>query len=314
MYDPDNTQFSLEYFLRITEVWTGSSEAYTQTATLQAILAQEQLLHQGGSAMWEYILRESTTGTSGVTGELATKFENPIKWIGWNRTTAAIIDSLFAARVGDPGYQWTWRELDINKGLVVGTVTDNQPDVIPKVDIYQVPEPTMYPTTQFMRMSIRGDGGTKNISQNAFYKLEPECDNPIMLDWINSAGAVEQWMFSYNQQVIERVGEGVVIERPIVQDIEFITNTKRRFPGPTVQRITMTTHGLRQDQLDALKEIKETQSLRVYLTKDGTEWIDAIVVSDFTVEYQTKNVRFDFTVIIEMPDDFNLFDALKYEF
>ncbi len=75
MSDPDNTLFSLQYHLDVTEVWSGSSESPQTTTTIQAILAEEQLLHTGGALMWEALLRESGqtfdhTGSYNTGGDL----------------------------------------------------------------------------------------------------------------------------------------------------------------------------------------------------------------------------------------------------
>ena len=55
MSDPDATLFSLQFHLEIIEVSQAGSETPIITATLQAILAKEQLLHQGGALMWSRV-------------------------------------------------------------------------------------------------------------------------------------------------------------------------------------------------------------------------------------------------------------------
>ena len=53
-----NGPFSFEYFLQVTEVWTGSSEVFQTTLTLQAIFGKKQLLHRGGALMFDNLLAE----------------------------------------------------------------------------------------------------------------------------------------------------------------------------------------------------------------------------------------------------------------
>jgi len=133
-----------------------------------------------------------------------------------------------------------------------------------------------------------------------------------MVDWVSSLGGVEQWMFSINQRAVQTVGEGVLAERAIDGDIEFITRTKQRFPGAKYQRITMVAEHLTIDQLGALAEIKDTNSLRVYLNRDGSKFIDAVTVEDFTVPFYTKDLLHTFSLTIEFPDSFNFFAAKEY--
>ncbi|MFV2015599.1 MAG: hypothetical protein ACC656_09245, partial [Candidatus Heimdallarchaeota archaeon] len=90
-----------------------------------------------------------------------------------------------------------------------------------------------------------------------------------------------------------------IFEIPIIEDIQNVSRTKQRFPGPTIQRLTLVAEQLLRDQVDALFELKETQSLRVYLRKNGARWVDAIVVDSFETVYDTENRLFTFTVVIE---------------
>ena len=74
----------------------------------------------------------------------------------------------------------------------------------------------------------------------------------------------------------------------------------------------MEANHLTLDQLNALEEIKETESLRVYLSKDGVNFIDAVVVNDFSTRHKTKDLLHRFSVTIELPDDFDFFKARLY--
>ena len=81
MSDPKEGLFSFLYSLEVLEVWGGSSESPVTTTELQAVLAKKQLLQTGGANMWEFLLRESSTGTSGVPGRFLTEFQNPLMWL-----------------------------------------------------------------------------------------------------------------------------------------------------------------------------------------------------------------------------------------
>jgi len=131
-----------------------------------------------------------------------------------------------------------------------------------------------------------------------------------MIDWISSLGGVEQHLFEGSQQIQVVSDAGIVAERPITSDIEHVTRTKQRFASTFRQRITLRAKHLTLDQLQALQEIKQTESLRVYLSKDGTHFIDGIVVTTFTTDYNNGNTLHEFVVIVELPDGF-LFEEGK---
>ena len=133
-----------------------------------------------------------------------------------------------------------------------------------------------------------------------------------MLDWINTVGGIEQHLFTISQTVDVRVDEGNMVETPVLQDYEDVVRTKRRYKAETVQRMTLTAEKLTFNQFLALREIKDTDSLRVYLNKDGSRFIDAVVVNNFQDSVVTNNDLHTFIVQIEFPDDFDFYKAKEY--
>ena len=298
--------FSREYYLEMTEKWNGGQESTVQTTLLQAVLAEKQLLKTGGANMWEYLLVEGGS----IRGQLLTRFQNPKMWRGWNRTCAALIDQEYQNRTGFSITRFRTQSYDINK-VALGSITETADrNTTPEVIIQPITFTEV--TNAFYVGCVLIGSSTVNVSVLLFYQLEEECPQPIMLDWINSKGGVDQWQFNIAQEVVLNVGEGILSEQVIDSDIEFITRTKQRFPGSSAERITCIAEHLTPDQLQALHEIKQTQSLRVYLSKDGTSFIDAVVVSTFSTAFNTKNRNHKFTVTIEFPDDFDFFEGKLY--
>ena len=380
-YMRDIAVFSFSYFMRITEVWQGSSESSVDTTVLQALLAQKQLLSVGGANMWENLLRVKqeanfssindngglvqlvlgagagdVTGayssgnfvdvifngggyTDGVyvitasefpaantlvtidtpfivttdgmteipnsTGKFLTKFKNPLLWVGWNRLIAYLVDSELFNRIGGGGeHRFSSNDVDINKNNVTGNriiSIDNDPVRVQLVSIF--PD-NVSPNAEFIEIDISNTSNTAKFTETIYYKIQSEYTSPIMLDWLNGIGGVDQWLFEVQQSATLENDEGIVVEAPVTTDIENIVRTKRRFANTFRQQLTLKAENLTIDQLLALQEIKKTESLRVYLSKDGAKFIDGIVVNDFSSPYSTKDNTHKFTVIIELPDGF----------
>lgn len=241
--------------------------------------------------------------------KLLTKFKNPIIWRGWNRTIAYLMDDEYNNRVANLQSWLNINSTDINKVYISGSGTNIvNADLTPRIIIDKIIEKDGYFGEYISVKTIISTGDI--TSEELFYQVRVCDNNVVCLDWLNSLGGVDQFCFVRNQIIEIESGEGVLIEAPINEDYETVKRTKRRFAGPTVERMTLTADHLTEDQLLALREIKDTESLRVYLTKDGTQFIDAVVVRDFVTTYQTKERRFRFTVIIEFPDNYS-FEAAK---
>ena len=303
--------FSKEYFLELTEEWEGSSESATTLTTLQAILAFKQLLKQGGANMFEFLLRDDTIGTSGVPGRFLTEFKTPMMWRGWNRTVGFLIDQELGARSTNEDMILNAIDVDINKGLIGSGINVISPFGVPTVIIGQVVFQNGV-NAAFVKMVIVKDNSSELFSEELFYLVEDECPEPIMLDWINSKGGVEQHLFSINQTITNDSGIGVLTERPIISDIETLTRTKRRFPGDNIQRMILTAEALKRNEIIALHEMKHEESLRVYLSKDGVNFVDAVVTNIFATTYTTETELSDFSIEIEFPDGFSFEDGKLY--
>lgn len=233
--------------------------------------------------------------------QLLTKFTTPLNWRGWNRTVSILVDSEFVNR--NPNDILSVNNTNANVNKVLGASNGTSLTVNnPALNVYIAP--VNKSDDFYNRVVCSTGGGTNKISQELFYRMENECNSAIMLDWINGLGGIDQWLFEVQQSVTLENDEGIVVERPITTDIEFINRTKRRFANTFRQQLTLKAEHLTLDQLLAIQEIKKTESLRVYLSKDGVQFIDAIVVNDFSSPYSTKDRHHKFTVIIELPDGF----------
>ena len=285
----------------------GSNTKQFFTKTL-ATLSERQLQSLLGANLWELMPKVDNSPTYPV-GKLLTKFETKelTKWTGWKRTSSALIDPDIGTRLtGQP--QWIFRNVDINgvdQGLNTSMAISDTP---PRIDTQELPEST----SSFIEVYMRDFTTLDTITERMLYRVEDECINPVMLEWLNEDGATEQFLFSINQVILDTVEEGLRYKRPITQDIETVQRTKFRQVDRWVQRMTLQQDHMTADQIDALHDIKRSDFVRVWLTKDGSEWIGVVAVSDFDDVIRTRHELHSFNVTIEFPDNFDFYNAKKY--
>jgi hypothetical protein len=284
------------------------------TTDLQSILGRKQLLKLGGANMWEYLLRGTAIASDNSKGKFLTLFTNPVMWRGWDVELSFLVDQNMALRLDFTASEVNLNQADtdVNKTLIYDagqTVIDASETGVYSPDI---DDQDLSAAPAYYRQIYIADAGNEQVSDYMYLEIRDECPEPIMVDWINSLGGVGHWLFGISQDVTNTVGEGVLAEQVIDSDIEFVTRTKQRFPGPRVQRIMLKAEKLTRDQVSALDELKRTSNLRVHLSKDGDSFIDVVVVNTFTTTGNTKYPLFDFNMEIEFPDDFDFFRGKLY--
>jgi len=243
------------------------------------------------------------------TGKLLTKFENPIMWRGWERTVSYLIDPDIANR----GLNFPLRTV-----LQIATVNK---DLGGTTEVINIGSP---PPVGVGAISISDLGGfytvvrvtntdtTENISEQIFYRIEDECRNPIMIEWINFDGGFDQHLFSISTIIEIEHDAGLVGERAITTNLENALLTKFRTVKRCTQRMVLTAEKLKLDQLLAMRDIKNSPLISVWLTKDGLERIFVIATNDFTTPYNSKNDLHDFSITIEFPTNFQFEEGKKY--
>ena len=120
-------------------------------------------------------------------------------------------------------------------------------------------------------------------------------------------------LFSGRQTVNDLSSEGTQFNTPVNWDLTLVNRrTKGRLDITARQQILLMAEGLTLDQLEGLNEIKESNFINLFLTKDGFELLPVVVVTTFTTEYDTDGGNFSFTVLVELPDGVKFNDVKKY--
>ena len=265
-----------------------------------------------------YTVGEGNLGGSGSrsfqTGGAGNKFggSDPMLWKGWKRTVSCVEDSGFEDRNGSISNRFISNQLDINKVYITGdnyATRNSTPQIRSEIVGASVLNPRTGVIDAGCYSTIGAHGG---LTIKGYFKVLPECENPMMLEYLNSLGAYEQHLFTINQQVERRVEIGVTAEKAIAQDQEFVNRTKIRVPTDWTQRFILSADGLTRNQLTALMEIKEAVLVRLWLTKDGSKYIYVVVDNDFSTPYETADGLHSLTVQIELPENFNFYEAKEY--
>jgi hypothetical protein len=79
-----------------------------------------------------------------------------------------------------------------------------------------------------------------------------------------------------------------------------------------VQEIICQTDSLSNTDLLAINEIKRSTSVRVLLTRDGSRFVQVVASNNLSDIYSTDNANNGFALQLQMPNNFNLFEAVDY--
>ena len=303
-YQESLLEASIDYVLWYKSIWDGApAQDFLSSGVILSVYAEKQLLDEGGSNMYEYLLAPFPN-----LGLELLVIRNPVLWRGFSRTISTIYDRYFLDRVTVNTPEARWFEADINKILGVGIGTapiDTTTDGVKTTEMLIADSYyTFFDYTS----------GPQNLSRGLFYENRDVsgCDNLMYLGWVNSKGGFEQWMFTYDQVVQRRVEPGLLAESAINQDIEVVDRTKKRLPDIWTQQVILTAEHLTREQLKGLAEMKQSDYLVLYLTADRVKRIFVTVSNDFTTTYNTKDSLYDYSVQIEFPNNFDFELAKEY--
>ena len=292
----------VEYVAEFTEAWDSSAESESAQTEVLAVLGSKQILKTGGALMYEYI---TDTGTPGA---YLTRFTNPTMFRGWKRTVSLVIDSDFVARTGDASitvFQW---KADINKVKGAALGNDNYAIAVPRVLEQDVTETT----DPYTLIQTEGVASTDAVLEDIYFGMQDECLQPIMVEWLNSLGGYEQFMFTIEQEFINEGGDSEGVNSPVIGNISTFKGGKSRVVGPTRQRVRMDSERLTGDEMRALAEIKNSDVVRVFLSKDGTSYVNTRVTGDTNTSFSSRYDVNTFSLELEFPDGFDFFEGKLY--
>ncbi len=133
-----------------------------------------------------------------------------------------------------------------------------------------------------------------------------------MITWVNALGTSEYYLFDISQEV--RLGvTGILTYQPAVdEDVSEVHRQTRSINADETLRLICTAEFLTQQDIRALHQIKTSENVEVYLTKDGTKRVGVIVSSALETGYATEDGNGAFTVAIDFPEDYSFFEVIEY--
>ena len=292
---------SLKYVLEAGSRWEGGEVIPAPTPAIQSLLASRQLLNEGGSNLWDYLLNNTNS-------KIFTVFKNPIIWCNWLRTFGFVIDDNYQNRIDLLDLNVIQQGTDINKGLIgTPTITPFPIDADLEEYVFQSEDVG----SRFQRVFIEDNSGIQ-ISEFMYYERRTECENSIMLEWRNSLGVFEQHLFTLDTLFNRNVTEGLTGQISIEEDIEEVHRTEERIPLHWFQEAILTEENLTFDQVRALQEIKSSPLVRVFLDKAGLQTVGVVVNNLFASEDNNKDTTFDVSVQIKFPNNFDFATGKLY--
>ena len=299
-YLEKNGLVAVEFKLKYAESWTGSAPSFSTSANAYlAVYAQKQIYSSGGANLYNYSVSTTLIGTA------LTKWSEPRIYSQWKRTTGVLLRE---STLGTMTVQY----LDINKNYISDGLTKTitgEPIGVLNLDLQDYI--TGFPVTAaYVRATFTGPAGS--ILQNQDYRIYPSCSQPIFVEYLNSLGAYEQYIFNLKQEVQVSSSKGIESSRAVNQDYATANVTNIRVANEWVQEIICQTDSLSNTDLLAINEIKRSTSVRVLLTRDGSRFVQVVASNNLSDIYSTDNANNGFALQLQMPNNFNLFEAVDY--
>lgn len=295
-YLEKNGLVAVEFKLRFAQSWTGFSPQVSDSAnSYMAVYAQKQIYSDGGANLYNHLFKTGGSGTA------LTKWTVPRIYSQWKRTIGILYDGQFTSTIQ---IQYLYRDKTV--------ISSNAATTVPATNGVQNLDLQNYavaiPSNAYW---VRANFGTKLNSVD--YKVTRDCKNPIFIEYLNSLGAYEQHLFDIKQEVKVSTSTGISSSRAINEDYSSVRVTNIRVANDWIQEIICETDQLSNDDLQAIAEIKRSTSVRVLLTRDGSKFVQVVVTNNFSDTFSTDNANNNFQLQLQMPNNFNVFDAINYQ-
>jgi hypothetical protein len=285
--------------------------------SIQAIAAERQIQSSPeGTNLARWLWRTNKTDQSTVL----TFLEKPKTWINWTTFYSWIEPEEYPQGVQ---YSQKQEAYDVNGGFIFGMVNNLQiHGAVPTIKNETLDAPNNSPTfenTRFVRCFLTSSVDATPYDAPIDFEVQPDCDNAIMIQWVNALGGYEQYLFEYNQDVedIAQVGETII--PPIEENIKDVNNAIGRIAEKTTQLITCYADHLTLNEIRTLHYLKKSEEVWVFTNKKPTdlETLDPhrikVVIEDiYATQYSTRSNLHLFTVKIRFPDNYDFFEAKLY--
>jgi hypothetical protein len=237
-------------------------------------------------------------------GQFLTSFKELTQWVNFTRDLSFIVDDNLLTRTGASSVNLSIDSFDESGLLITNTITNYT-----EIGINKFTFPVTDVVTYYEATLLGGGGGTTPISETKKVNQVNACKNPMLIEWENSHGGMEQHVFDTIQLVEDTSSEGLLIEKAIDQTIDAVSDTISRLPVRNNQMITLTTEKISLDSFKALRYIKKSQRVSLYLDPVGRKKISVAITGSYNSQYQTSDILTDFSMKIMLPTNFDINDS-----
>lgn len=286
----NETTAYVKFYIRYTEVWTGSAESETNDTANQffAVYGARQIGELYGGNFFDYVCYEDANPVA----KFLTKFAPPSIWRGYpfsihiitsdNATTNSNFVGIYQTITNS--FISSFSPTKVNNSGKLIRLSPNNALAIPSNAEY---------------LYLTYNNTIENLSEDFYCKIKNPCSNPIMLWWRNSLGGDAFWMFEVNQSYSYRYDNGRKAKRYVL----FASN-------------------LRLDEFDAINELNTlgevydtaytelTTSINKSQARIGSQvyMMDSIgkktgvIVIPTEVSTKTKFSKHKIQITIELPE------------
>ena len=241
---------------------------------------------------------------SAVSGNFLTDFKEPRIWRGWNRSIGFVIDDNLFTRTGYNDITIRQQQKDRSGGLINTSSEVSNTLGVNQYELTKLTDPNTA-TTREVSMFFSPD---IYLSKTIVFRELEACRNPIMVEWLNRRGSLEQHLFTVNQGVQDKSFEGLIFNGHTGTTLDLSNNDIGRLPFKEEQIITLLASDLTKNDIIALHSIKTAPHVTVWLDKTGEKTINVVVTNNLSTTYETDQGSGSFALTLRMPNGFNLFN------
>ena len=289
----DETSAYVRFYIRYTEVWTGSAESETNDTANQffALYGARQIGELYGGNMAEYVTYENATPLS----LFPTKFKELSYWTGWPFSIHAIMSDNRSTTSG-----FLISSFDANNTPILDDYTSTALISAGGKLIRIKPFPNFTLPTNAAYFFIRlTKPGISFLSENKRVNIKEPCANPIMLWWRNSLGGDAFWMFEVNQSYSYRYDN----ERKAKRYVLFASNLRLdEFDG--INELNTLGEVYEPAITELTTSVNKSQARigsQVYMM-DATGKKTGVIVIPTEVSTKTKFSKHKIQITIELPE------------
>lgn len=280
----ENTSIFLKFYIKYTEVWTGSAESQTNDSSNQffAVFGSMQIPSAYGSNMAEYVSFDD----GDPKANFLTKLDSPRMWRDY--------PFLISAIVGD--------DVSGDQFISDGTGATSPSGLAGKLLDFDLTEIINDLNAESATVTIYKDDSPDVELTNAItVTLHDVCDNPVMLLARNSLGGCLQWMFDHSQDYDHDYSDGRKAKRQILYT-EGLTINEWEALQDFITLGAVYRNNITEFTSSTIKTSTRIGQQVYVLNSDGTKI--GVTVIPTRNRTQTQQVKHSFQIEIEYPETF----------